>query len=196
MNGPRFVVALLVGVTVFGIALLSAWRSVPGLIGFAPWHTRADMKDIHERIAQFRLSQGRLPESLAELRGAEEHLRVDENGQVLDGWGNPFLYTPKGSTYSLVSLGRDGRPGGVGLDRDVSRPDDPPSRPTLQQFMFEMRTEGVVFSSAVAGILTFLLSLVALWRTDPLGGAARLLFIALASVLASSCMAVLHVSQH
>ncbi|QIG79741.1 type II secretion system major pseudopilin GspG [Stakelama tenebrarum] len=37
----------------------------------------------------------------------------------LDAWGNPYVYTNEGARFSLKSLGRDGEPGGEGVDADI-----------------------------------------------------------------------------
>ncbi len=40
-----------------------------------------------------------------------------------DPWGNPFSYESDGSTYEIISFGRDGRPGGTGENADISSED-------------------------------------------------------------------------
>jgi len=39
----------------------------------------------------------------------------------LDPWGRTYTYANTGSAYSLFSLGRDGKEGGEGEDRDIGR---------------------------------------------------------------------------
>jgi general secretion pathway protein G len=41
-------------------------------------------------------------------------------GNLRDPWGNPYIYRSDGRDYEVVSLGRDGAPGGAGEDRDVT----------------------------------------------------------------------------
>jgi len=47
-----------------------------------------------------------------------------KKGVPLDAWGRPFLYRSPGEknpeSYDLTSLGRDGLPGGIGEDADVT----------------------------------------------------------------------------
>lgn len=38
--------------------------------------------------------------------------------QRLDPFGNPYVYTPQGETFSVTCLGADGAPGGAGLNAD------------------------------------------------------------------------------
>jgi hypothetical protein len=64
-----------------------------------------------------------LPKSLEEVRGAlslQAGFQWDEKGRPLDGWGRPFLYSTDGAKFVITSLGRDGKPGGLGLDCDLS----------------------------------------------------------------------------
>lgn len=38
-----------------------------------------------------------------------------------DPWGNGFLYTTDGSKFTIKSLGKDGKEGGEGVDKDIVR---------------------------------------------------------------------------
>lgn len=40
-----------------------------------------------------------------------------------DPWNRDFIYESEGSSYVLISLGKDGREGGQGLDSDISSED-------------------------------------------------------------------------
>ena len=42
---------------------------------------------------------------------------------LIDPWGHPFIYESQGGTYTLLSLGRDGKQGGDGLDADIPSED-------------------------------------------------------------------------
>lgn len=37
----------------------------------------------------------------------------------VDAWGNPYVYSSTGNGFELKSLGKDGKPGGEGLDADL-----------------------------------------------------------------------------
>jgi general secretion pathway protein G len=116
------------------------------LVGLAatvlvPWTLRrigrAQQAATHARVlAQLQDLRGAL-ELCAELHGGrypdslEALVRPDANGRTLlrderelprDPWGRAYLYDPPrapGAPARLYSLGRDGRPGGSGLDEDV-----------------------------------------------------------------------------
>ncbi|WP_293037386.1 type II secretion system major pseudopilin GspG [Paraburkholderia sp.] len=91
--------------------------------------TEAQMKTLGDALAQFRLDTGRYP-------GAEEGLdALVVEPQAAEGWNGPYLAkaVPRdawGRAYQLnvpgrdseaeiVSLGRDGRQGGSGINADL-----------------------------------------------------------------------------
>lgn len=41
-----------------------------------------------------------------------------------DPWNNPFIYESDGSSYKIISLGKGGRVGGDGYEKDLVYPDD------------------------------------------------------------------------
>lgn len=41
-------------------------------------------------------------------------------GKLTDPWNNPYEYENTGNDFTLKSTGKDGRPGGTGLDRDIA----------------------------------------------------------------------------
>lgn len=43
-----------------------------------------------------------------------------EDGVPLDPWDHPYLYASEGRSFEIISLGRDGAPGGEGYDADLS----------------------------------------------------------------------------
>ena len=83
-------------------------------------------------LDQFMLHCGRYPtdeEGLEVLIVAPEELEEKWSGpylkrsQLLDPWGNPYIYVEEGTvnmgSYDIVSLGADGEEGGEGDDEDV-----------------------------------------------------------------------------
>lgn len=85
---------------------------------------QADLVEIGEAIEAFAtLNAGSVPDELELL------VRPDENGASylrwtrvpLDPWKRPYQYSAPdvGGDYELRTLGRDGTPGGAGLDRDL-----------------------------------------------------------------------------
>ncbi|GAB1847305.1 type II secretion system major pseudopilin GspG [Achromobacter xylosoxidans] len=91
--------------------------------------TEAQMKTLADAVTQFRLDTGRYPTQ-------EEGLMVlvvppqDADGWggpylakavPADGWGRPYQWNVPGrdSEGEIVSLGRDGKIGGSGVDADI-----------------------------------------------------------------------------
>jgi general secretion pathway protein G len=85
-------------------------------------------------LDNYRLDNGAYPSSeqgLAALRERPTRAPIPTNWRgpylrkdvPLDPWGKPYIYRSPGernvSGYDLMSLGRDGKPGGEGEDKDV-----------------------------------------------------------------------------
>jgi general secretion pathway protein G len=95
---------------------------------------RPRMAIIENAVQRFQLDCGRLPD---ESEGGLEALLVappdleesDWNGpylkqsQLLDPWGNPYIYVSEGEynpgSFDLISLGADGQDGGEGDNADI-----------------------------------------------------------------------------
>jgi general secretion pathway protein G len=73
-----------------------------------------------------RLDVGQYPDDLLGLMENSAN-RASWNGPYLnndvprDPWGFEFQYSVDGNTYTLMSYGADGRPGGEDNDADISR---------------------------------------------------------------------------
>ena len=91
---------------------------------------KAQVEAYAKAVDNFRLDMGRFPtteEGLAALtaRPADgdkwngPYLRKDV---VPDPWGHAYLYRAPGtkSEFEILSYGRDGQPGGTGLDADIT----------------------------------------------------------------------------
>lgn len=85
-------------------------------------------------LDNYRLDNGAYPtteQGLAALRDKPTRAPIPTNWRgpylrkdvPLDPWGKPYIYRSPGernvSGYDLLSLGRDGKPGGEGEDKDV-----------------------------------------------------------------------------
>lgn len=92
--------------------------------------TKAQLDALQKALDQYRIDTGRYPvtgQGLAALvqRPADE---PRWSGPYLaralppDPWGRPYQYTSPGShgDYDLLSLGKDGQPGGDGDDADLT----------------------------------------------------------------------------
>jgi general secretion pathway protein G len=92
---------------------------------------RAQIDAFDKSLDTFRLDVGRYPsteEGLNALLAAPESAGAKWNGPYLkkgvplDPWGHAYQYRAPGSKgeYELVSLGRDGQPGGSGDNADIA----------------------------------------------------------------------------
>jgi general secretion pathway protein G len=93
--------------------------------------TRAQLDAFEKSLGAYRLDVGHYPTSGQGLKALVER-PADEpkwSGPYLsknvpvDPWGRPYIYRSPGDgshDFELMSLGKDGQPGGNGLDADIS----------------------------------------------------------------------------
>ena len=70
----------------------------------------------------------KLPSSLDELlQPNENHLNkpyIEKAEDLIDPWGNPYVYMVQGSDFEIISYGADGMEGGEGENADISSKGD------------------------------------------------------------------------
>jgi len=87
---------------------------------------KAQVQTMAGKVESFQMDTGRLPTSLEELVTQPS----DVNGwlgpyakpaELKDPWGHPLEYRApgEGGPFDLVSLGKDGKPGGTSVDGDI-----------------------------------------------------------------------------
>ncbi len=94
--------------------------------------TKANLKMLHNAVAQFKMDTGRYPtaeEGLAvliepptDVKGYQPGGYLDSTAVPKDAWGNDFIYVAypeTGKPYVIVSYGADGQEGGEGYDADL-----------------------------------------------------------------------------
>jgi len=136
IGDPDAGLTLIEMIVVLAIIALVAALIVPSVIG-RPDQARVtvaqtDLKSIGAALKMYRLDNGSYPtteQGLAALVtkpttgpaapnwSAEGYLAQP----AIDPWGHPYLYHSPGQTsaFDLSSLGRDGKPGGDGIDADL-----------------------------------------------------------------------------
>lgn len=92
--------------------------------------TRAQIRALEDALDQYRLDVGRYPtgEQGLEALNAQPAGEARWQGPYLrksvpkDPWGNPYQYRAPGQhgEYDLLSLGKDGQPGGTGEAADIA----------------------------------------------------------------------------
>ncbi len=90
---------------------------------------RAQIDGLEKALDQYRIDMGRYPTTEQGLAALNERPAGAGkwSGPYLkkavppDPWGNPYIYKYPGEhgDYDLISLGRDGKPGGSGEDEDL-----------------------------------------------------------------------------
>jgi general secretion pathway protein G len=130
--GKILIVTAILGTAgIVGLAILAQFFVQPGLTEFhfaalgKAQTAQIELTSIRDAAGEyFMLHGGRWPEGLEDLVG------IDENGHSYlpcktiprDPWGNEYLYKPPqrpGDKPIVMSLGRDGKPGGEGEDADI-----------------------------------------------------------------------------
>jgi len=144
----RWLIGAAVGFMIFVIAFVAAWPSVRhnSFTGDGQWWTGKTIHDINYAIKDFKERHNRFPSTLTELVAEDrDRWRLDDESNIPDGWGRPFIYSVEGDKYLVLSYGYDGKPGGVGLDFDLSSdnistdgPRTEQERITLKQFLLDM----------------------------------------------------------
>lgn len=90
---------------------------------------RAQIDSLEKALDQYRLDVGRYPNTEQGLVALNERPSGDtkwggpylKKGVPLDPWGQAYVYKAPGEhgEYDLVSLGKDGQPGGSGEAEDI-----------------------------------------------------------------------------
>jgi general secretion pathway protein G len=183
-TGIRVAVSIVVATVVAVTVLLVGWRSIGSYFRFRmeQAQTLRTLRDFNLALAEYQRLHNAPPQSQGEFtsfvkeRGYDGYR--DDNDVPLDGWRRPFAYSVKDGKPLIVSYGRDGKPGGVGLDNDLSNEDLPPVdddrlpekvRPTFSQFFVDASARRLEFNCLISGLLAFWLSM-SLIKTVTLNG--------------------------
>lgn len=134
-RNPRSGVTLLEVMIVLAVIALIVGFGAPRLMeSFGRAKSQAavvSMANLKGAVQLFYIDTGRYPteaEGLAALQTAPADVAgwkgpyLDGEADMTDPWGAPFTYKAPGDNgpFGLVTLGRDGQPGGQGEDADIS----------------------------------------------------------------------------
>jgi general secretion pathway protein G len=155
----RFAIAALTGIVIIGICLNVTWNDAGVYIQFPQMFTRRTLKYTALAVEEYRQKKGTLPRSLSQLNGMSDAPIIQDNGVIWDSWRHPLIYKVHKDNFTLMSYGRDGKPGGIGLDCDLSSANPKPATAALPflQVIFHPLARGMVWTSVISGVLTFLL---------------------------------------
>ena len=198
------------------LAMVTVWLSIGA--GFYSSHVllyrNSAMIRNFETIIQEHISENRsfpldasefLSHDFGEIHNAgKDHTR--------DAWGRPWIYESDGTTITIKTLGRDGKPGGTGFDFDLStlnreRESDTimkqaimseMTRPGLFQFWFELPTKPVWKGLMVTAVLSFVLAMLIypFRRDNPRGNALGVIAIMAVLLLIVSILAAIDVPSN
>ena len=126
--------------------------------------TVVQLEEAQNLLRDFKKKHGKYPDDLKQFLDEAKNypfLHLPITG--FDGWGRPFIYVSDGKMTKLISYGRDGKPGGTGLDCDLTSdyPFPPESRPTIIQ-AFKAQTFPMWMGSLASGLIAYIMCRVGL----------------------------------
>jgi general secretion pathway protein G len=92
--------------------------------------TKSNLVTIAGALKMYRLDNGQYPTTEQGLKALVQKPATPpvpsawaDGGYMeqdpVDAWGNPYVYSAAGGSFELKSLGKDGKPGGEGVDADI-----------------------------------------------------------------------------
>ena len=123
-SGFSLIEIILVVVLMGGIVAFAASRILGGGDRAKANLAKAQVQTMAEKIQQFEQDTGSLPESLDSLVSSDAPGWLGpyaKAGELNDPWNHPYEYHVPGDNqaFDLISLGKDGKPGGDSVDGDV-----------------------------------------------------------------------------
>jgi hypothetical protein len=186
----RALLAIGVGLTVTSVALVADWCRYRQEIGAYDQQgpTRQRLDDAQLCVERYHRLHDRWPSSFEELASTPECASPTE-----DQWRNPLRLEMRDRSMVVVSLGRDGKPGGAGIDADLVSGELHSIRPlTLNEFLIDQPAGGMTDTCALAGALAFVLTLYLSWNPHSRTVAIQLALCTAFAVFAAVVMSALH----
>jgi len=125
-GGFSLIEIILVVVLIGGIVAFAATRILGGGDRAKANLAKAQVQTLAEKIHQFEMDTGTLPNSLDDLvtqpGDASGWLGpYAKTAELKDPWNKPFEYRMPGESqaFDLISLGKDGQSGGESVDADI-----------------------------------------------------------------------------
>jgi general secretion pathway protein G len=125
-GGFSLIEIILVVVLIGGIVAFAASRILGGGDRAKANLAKAQVQTLAEKVQQFQMDTGALPADLNALVAAPAGVAgwlgpYAKPGEMNDPWNHPFEYQVPGDgqPFDLISLGKDGKPGGSSVDADI-----------------------------------------------------------------------------
>ena len=200
----RIATATLVALVVSGLSLYVAWQNGANapMARKEQYFTQSHLRELEKQLAAYQQQFKAPPHSLAQLLAMTNGVPpAEEDPLSFDGWKRPFLFSTNGTNCLVTSLGRDGKPGGRGLDCDLTNKDPWPkaATPTLHQFLFDMpAVQSMITCCYLCGVLAFFLCFWTIKLPEPTLPsltllAFKLLLTTIGAAIVASIITALHV---
>ncbi|HEX3624585.1 MAG TPA: type II secretion system protein GspG [Verrucomicrobiae bacterium] len=161
----RSLIAAGVWIVISQISLYVAWHQTQRSFAWVDQEqTRRELTGMSNDIAEYNERYGTMPASFQDLlkltNDASDFNSWYFHG-FFDGWGHSLIFYNGGTNCFIMSYGRDGRPGGAGIDCDVTtkNPDPKEAAATYPQFLENKLCQGMITWSYICGGMAGLLSL-------------------------------------
>lgn len=131
----NLLISLLFGLAVFLITTVTVWRSTGDYYhnNHAVKHkTLHDIRSLRTAIETYRLEHGIPPPTLDIVANEidqtigfwRNEMEAKPGDLLVDSYGTPYRYRTTGTSYTLISLGQDRKPGGMGYNADIVYDED------------------------------------------------------------------------
>jgi len=123
--GFSLIEIILVVVLIGGIVAFAASRILGGADRAKANLAKSQVLTMAQKVQSYEMDTGSLPQDLGALvvdPGAPGWLGpYAKEAELQDPWNHPYLYRVPGESgpFDLVSLGKDGQPGGTSVDADI-----------------------------------------------------------------------------
>jgi hypothetical protein len=148
------------------MCLKTAWQqSARSIAWWSQEYTARELEAINQAVVAFVQASNTCPETFEQLRLTANNVSDLEyywsSGKFVDGWGHPFAFSSEGTNCLIVSYGRDGKPGGKGVDFDLTSQHPMPKEamPTFEQFFHNGRIHDMIAWCFICGALAAVLSM-------------------------------------
>jgi hypothetical protein len=203
--GLKFIIAVGIALIAMASTFLDGVANAGMAVDYPRWETSHTLRQLSQAIDNYHAETGQLPQQLGDVVAA---CQTDRDRDLItyyckDSWENPIEYTTDGETYELVSYGRDGKPGGMGLDADRTRHNPRPREayPTLSQILATHYADRIVGVTLISGAVALILGLVAAfsppftknWHLLEL--TARIITTIIATCVFGAMLAMIHAVQ-
>ncbi|MGN6112378.1 MAG: type II secretion system major pseudopilin GspG [Luteimonas sp.] len=125
-RGFSLIEIILVVVLIGGIVAFAASRILGGGDRARANLAKAQVQTLAEKVQQYEMDTGGLPPALDALTANAANVPgwlgpYAKPAELKDPWNHPYVYRVpgEGQAFDLVSLGKDGQPGGESVDADL-----------------------------------------------------------------------------